>query len=137
MEFDYEEALQRARLNLPESVHLAERFEVPNVRGHIEGNKTVISNMQQIADTLGRPLEHILKFTLKELATPGIARGQLVALGTKVAASRINDKIKQYARLFVICSECGKPDTKLTKEGSISIMQCTACGARKPISSKI
>lgn len=136
MVFDYEQALKRARENLPESVHLAERFEVPNVRGHIQGNKTVISNMQQIADTLGRPIEHLMKFILKELATPGGVHGQLAVFGTKVPASRINDKIKQYARTFVVCAECGKPDTKMTKDGSINIMQCTACGARKPINSK-
>lgn len=129
--------LTRVRNNLPESVHLAERFEIPNIRGHLQGNKTVISNLSQIVEVLGRPIDHLLKFILKELATPGVMQGQLVVLGTKVPASRINEKIRQYAKLFVICNECGKPDTKIVREGSITLIQCMACGARRPTNSKI
>ena len=53
---DYEEMLKKGRSELPESVHNAERFEIPNVLGHIEGNKTIISNFIQIAGVLGRPI---------------------------------------------------------------------------------
>jgi len=67
----YEQLLKRAREQLPQSVFEKERFEIPKVRGHLEGNKTVISNFQQIANTLRRPTEHLLKYVLRELATPG------------------------------------------------------------------
>ena len=56
---------------LPESAHKKERFEVPKVKGHIQGNRTIINNFYQIAQVLGREPEHLLKFVLKELATPG------------------------------------------------------------------
>ena len=134
---EYTKALKRARENLPESVFEKERFELPKVRGHIEGNKTVISNFKQIASTLGRPVEHLLKYVLKELATPGDLRQSGLVMGTKVAASRINDKIKQYADEFVFCHECGKPDTQLLKEGELLYLKCQACGAKKPVKAKI
>ncbi|MFC1728458.1 translation initiation factor IF-2 subunit beta, partial [Nanoarchaeota archaeon] len=67
----YEQLLKRGIKELPEVVTETVRFEVPKVRGHVEGNKTVISNFNQIADVLHRPKEHILKFLQKELATPG------------------------------------------------------------------
>jgi translation initiation factor 2 subunit 2 len=51
-------------------------------------------------------------------------------IGTKVAASRVNQKIRQYANEFVLCPECGKPDTKMEKEGHVTFLKCTACGAR-------
>ena len=68
---DYEKMLEKARKELPESVLKTERFEIPKVKGHIQGNRTIISNFNQIAKTLRREPEHLLKFVLKELAAPG------------------------------------------------------------------
>jgi len=34
---------------------------------------------------------------------------------------------------YVICSECGLPDTKMTKDGRTLMLECEACGARRPI----
>ena len=94
---DYEELLDIGKKQLPERVLAKERFEIPKVIGHIQGNKTVISNFSQIASTIMREPSHLLKFVLKELATPGELQGNLLIIGTKVSASRINDKIKEYA----------------------------------------
>ena len=115
----------------------SERFEIPKVRGHIQGSKTVISNFQQIADTLRRPAEHLLKYILRELATPGELTKTALMMGAKVPASRINEKVQQYVQEFIICKECGKPDTKMTKEGSVSFIKCMACGAKRAVKSKI
>lgn len=134
---DYEKALKRGRENLPEAVFEKERFEIPKVKGHLQGNKTVISNFKQIASTLRRPVEHLMKYVLRELATPGDLRPAGLVMGTKIAASRMNEKIKQYAHEFVLCPECGKPDTQLTKEGELMYMKCQACGSKKPVKSKI
>ena len=41
MKFDYKELLEKGRKELPESLKVtAGRFEIPKVKGHIEGNKT-------------------------------------------------------------------------------------------------
>lgn len=135
---EYDQLLQRAREKLPQSVFEKERFEIPKARGHLEGNKTVITNFMQIANTLRRQPDHLLKYVLKELATPGeISRSGLLVLGAKIPASRINDKIKQYAHEFVLCPDCGKPDTEIKKEGDFSFMKCAACGSKHPVKSKI
>ena len=134
---DYEEMLKDVRGNLPESVFIKERFEIPKVLGHIQGNRTVISNFIQIASTLRRDVDHMLKFVLKELATPGeIKKSGALIMGTKVPASRINDKVRQYAHEFVLCSECGKPDTQLVKEDNLMYLKCTACGSRNVVKGK-
>ncbi len=138
MDILYEKLLDRAREKLPESAKNIERFEVQKVRGHLEGNKTVITNFAQIAEAFRREKEHLLKYLLKELATPGrIERNNNILFGTKVASSRINEKIKQYATEFVICKECGKPDTKFEKESESLFLKCLACGARNPIKARI
>jgi len=135
---EYKKLLEGVRKELPEHVFQKDRFEMPKIRGHIQGNRTVISNFLQIANALGREPENMLKFVLRELATPGeIKKSGSVIIGSKVPASRINEKIKQYANSYVFCYECGKPDTKIEKEGNLSYIKCTACGARHPIRSKI
>ncbi|MBW2989865.1 translation initiation factor IF-2 subunit beta [Candidatus Woesearchaeota archaeon] len=134
----YEELLKKAREQLPKSVFEKERFEIPKVKGHIQGNKTILSNFLQIADILGRPADHLLKYILKELAAPGeVKKSGSVMIGTKIGASRINEKVRQYANTFVLCSECGKPDTKIEKEDKFTFLKCHACGARHPIKTKI
>src|SRR3989344_8672402 len=130
---DYEALLKKAEEELPEHAAGAERFVIDKVLGHIEGNKTVIINLKKIAKDLGRKEEHLLKYLLRELATPGKFMGERVIFGTKVAASIINKKIKKYASEFVFCSECGKPDTILLEEKGIMYLKCQACGVKKPV----
>ncbi len=122
---------------LPESILKKERFEVPKVIGHIQGNKTVISNFHQIAYSLRKDVNHLVKYVLKELAAPGNLTKTALIIGTKVSASRINEKINQYVKGYVLCPECGKPDTKIEKEGNFLFIKCTACGARRSIKSRI
>ena len=130
--------LEDVRKNLPEAVSLKERFEIPKVLGHMQGNRTIISNFLQIASALRRDVEHLLKYTLKELATPGeIKKSGALILGTKVPASRVNEKIRQYANEFVLCFECGKPDTQIVREGELTYMKCIACGAKNIVKAKI
>lgn len=122
---------------MPASVLEKERFEIPSVKGHIEGHKTIISNFLIIAKILRREPEHLLKFVQKELAAPGEIKFGLLVLGSKIAASRINDKIKQYAHEFVLCQNCGKPDTEIKMEGDFAFIKCSACGAKNSVKSKI
>jgi translation initiation factor 2 subunit 2 len=134
---EYEDMLKRAREKLPEIVLTKERFEIPKVKGHLEGNKTVISNFLQIASIFNREIDHFLKYILKELAAPGKIANNILIIGTKVSSVKINEKIQAYAEEFVLCKSCGKPDTKLEKEEGFLYLKCTACGSRYPVKSKI
>ena len=129
--------LKKVRKELPKISSKKERFEIPKVIGHIQGNRTIISNFNHIANALQRKPEHLLKYILKELATPGDLKSTGLLIGRKISSTMINGKIKQYIDLFVICPECKRPDTELLKEGSITFMQCLACGARHPVKTKI
>jgi len=111
-----------------------DRFDIPKVEGHIEGIKTIITNFKQICSYLRRDCNHVLKFLLKELAAPGSMKGDRLVLTRKISSSMINEKIKLYADTYVICKECKKPDTELTKEDRFNFIHCLACGAKKSIS---
>ena len=114
-----------------------ERFEVPVVKGMVEGNKTIISNFGQICSALRREPAHLSKFLSRELATQGIVDGDRLILNRKLGSGMINAKIQRYVNEFVICPECKKPDTELIKEGRFLFLRCLACGAKHPVRSKI
>ncbi len=133
MQASYEELLKRGMKQLPEVVIEISRFEVPKVKGHIQGNKTIISNINEIVEKLRRPVAHLVKFLLKELAAPGELKKNFLVIGAKTPASRINEKISEYVQIYVICPECKKPDTKLKKEGGFTFIVCQACGAKKTV----
>jgi len=127
----YEELLEEAFKNIKPIESKIERFEVPSVEGHIEGNKTIITNFKQICNYIRRDPNHVLKFLLKGLATSGVMRGDRLILMRKVPSRTINEKIKSYVDEFVICKECKKPDTELIKQDNFVFIHCLACGAKR------
>jgi len=98
---------------------------VPKVVGHIQGQRTVLSNVHQIASFLNRDVNDLVKYILRELATPGDLKPKGLILGRKVSAGRINEKVRQFTREFVLCKECGN-SAVIRKDGCEF---CTACGA--------
>jgi len=137
MKVDYKKLLKKGREELPESVKSNERFEIPKAKGHLEGNKTIVTNFTQIANDIRRDPAHLLKFLQRELATPATISNQRLILGRKISAMLINSKIKMYIDIFVLCPDCKKPDTRIVKEEKVLYLKCTACGAKHPIKTKI
>ncbi len=131
---NYKKLLEKAKQSLPKKAVEKERFEIPAVKSHIQGNTTVISNFKQIADYLHRTPAHLLKYILRKLATPGEIKGTgSVIIRSKVPSAKINERIQEYAKEFVECKECGKHDTKLIKEDVGTTLKCLACGAQRAV----
>lgn len=133
----YDALLDRAKLLIPEELSVTERLEIPKVKGHIQGNKTIITNFFQICKILDRLPENVLKFLLKELATRGDVKGTSVLFNNKIHSKKINNKIQKYSEIFVICKECQKPETTLIKDNNLTFLRCQACGAKYTIQYKI
>jgi translation initiation factor 2 subunit 2 len=129
----YEEMLKNAIENLPDQEAGKQRFDVPKVKGHIQGNRTILSNFHIIAKTINRDPEHLLKFILRELASPGELSESAAIIKSKVSSEKVNNKINKYVHEFVICPDCGKPDTILKKEKGLTIKVCHACGSKHPV----
>jgi len=130
---DYEALLEKGIKELPEMAKTTSRYEIPKAKGHIEGNKTIITNFNQIVDMVGKDEQRFLKYILKELATPGKVEGGRLILGRKLNPGMINSKIEQYTKTFVLCYDCGKPDTKLEEVNGILYIKCAACGSKKNV----
>lgn len=134
---EYEQMLDKLYREVKPLDTSSERFEIPKVKGHVEGTKTIIANFSQICGILRRSPDHILKFLSRELAAPGIIDNERLIFNRKLSSKAINEKIGGYVNEFVICKECKKPDTELKKEDRIAFVHCLACGARHPVRSKI
>jgi translation initiation factor 2 subunit 2 len=135
---DYEAMLKRGKDKLPEVSASSERFEMPKVKGQLQGNATVISNFGQIAATLDRPKTHLLKYLSKELAVKGvIKKDQFAIFNSKLSASRVNEKVQQYAEQYVLCKDCKKPETQIQRIGQALFIKCNACGQKHPLKRSI
>ena len=126
---DYKELLKRAKQNLP-AVQQS-RFDIPVAIVSIVKKTTIIKNFADVAKTLRREPNHIAKFLFKELALPGSISGSELALQGKVFPSVINKRLHDYIKEYVLCKECGKPDTNMSREEGITTIKCEACGARR------
>lgn len=129
----YEQLLNQAYDQVKQVEHNGSRFEMPKIEGHFEGRKTILTNFFQIASYIRREPEHFQKFLLKELAAAGQREGDRLVLNIKVPSSKIALKIEQYTKEFVLCKECGKPDTEIIREGRINFIHCLACGAKHSV----
>lgn len=125
--------LDKAREELPEDLGGGERFAVPEAETQKDGNKTVIRNFQEIATVFNREPKHLSKFLLGELGTAGHVEGKTLVLNGTFRRGTINDKLEAYAETYVMCPECGRPDTNMMKEKGVELLKCEACGARTPL----
>lgn len=130
---DYMALLKRAKIACPEVTENHERFEIPELDVLQEGKITVFRNFIDVTDKLRRDPQHLLQFLLKELGAPGNVEGRRAVFKAKINPQNIDDKIQMYTETYVICSECGLPDTKMVKDGRTLMLECEACGARRPI----
>lgn len=133
----YQELLDKAFKSIKTVTGKSERFEIPKALGQVEGATTIITNLPAIASYIRRPVEHLAKFLIKELAIPGSYEKERLILKTRLNSARVNDKIALYVTDIVICPECKKPDTEVVAEKGIKFKHCLACGAKTPIRSRI
>ncbi|MFB6162838.1 MAG: translation initiation factor IF-2 subunit beta [Halococcoides sp.] len=133
---DYDEMLDRGMDETPEIADRSDRFEVPDPEVRQEGNVTVFENFQSVIDHLDREEDHAMKSLQNELGTSGhIDESGRARLTGSFSQRRIDDALDEYVVEFVICSECGLPDTHLEREQGALLVQCEACGARSSTNS--
>lgn len=132
---DYDDMLDRGIEQTPEIDASSERFEMPEPDVRQEGHASVFENFQRVCRDLGRELDHLLKFLQDELGTSAhIDESDRARLTGEFDEDRIGDALEAYVDRFVLCSECGLPDTSIEREQGAEILQCAACGARSPTS---
>ncbi len=135
--YDYDSLLNRVRDAIPENIVARERFEVPKAEIIYEGKNTIIRNFMDIVKRIDRDPMHVYKYLMRELGTAGNIQGDRLILKGRVSSSLIQNRVDSYIKTYVICYECGSPDTELRKEGRVEILVCKACGAIRPVHGKV
>ncbi len=134
--YDYNALLDRSMQSLPEKVTAKERFQMPRGAVFYEGNTTILKNFLEIAGILNRDPQHILSYLLKELGTAGEADGERAIFQGRIPERKVQERIGDYVNRFVLCRECGRPDTKLIKKNRTLLLKCEACGAVHPVKAR-
>lgn len=132
---DYDELLDRGIEATPDIEGQTDRFSIPDPAVRPEGHVTVYENFPETVDALDRDPDHVFKFLQNELGTSGhIDEAGRARLTGDFNARRVKGTIEDYADEFVICPECGLPDTRLEREKGALMLRCEACGARSSTS---
>jgi putative translation initiation factor aIF-2 beta subunit len=128
----YEEMLNDAYKKVTRT-EIAERFEIPKVKGHHAGVRTIITNFNQIVAHIRRNADHFTKALAKSLASSFETKGERLILSRKLSSKEINQKIEDYVKEFVLCAKCKKPDTELIEEKGKTFIHCLACGNKREV----
>jgi translation initiation factor 2 subunit 2 len=130
---DYDVALDRAYEALPERTASQERLQVPDAAVQADGAFTRLTNINAIADALSRDPEHVHRFVQREFGTNGEFDGERSRYNGEFDERDFEAALDSYADEYVLCSECGLPDTKLVTEDRTQMLRCEACGAFRPV----
>jgi translation initiation factor 2 subunit 2 len=130
---DYKVLLEKAYSKVKKIEKSSERFEIPKLEGRVENKSTIITNINEIAEKIRRPVDNIIKFLQRELAAPVRMNSSKMIINSKINSSRVNEKLNLYVKEFVLCPVCAKPDTEIVSEKQVKIKHCLACGAKSPI----
>ncbi|MEE9323291.1 MAG: translation initiation factor IF-2 subunit beta [Candidatus Aenigmarchaeota archaeon] len=126
----YEKLLDQAFGKLPKKSESGERFQMPKASILPAGARTIVTNFVEIANSLRRKPDHLQKFLLKELATSGELKENRLVVQGRFRSDVVDRKIELYAKEYVFCHDCNKPDTKFVKEDRHLFLKCEACGSR-------
>mmetsp|Transcript_169 Transcript_169/g.200 ORF Transcript_169/g.200 Transcript_169/m.200 type:complete len:420 (-) Transcript_169:191-1450(-) len=115
------------------------RYKMPVVYGKVEGRgngiKTVIPNISEVALALHRPPGEVNKFFGCELGaqtTYNTDTDRAVVNGSH-SDKVLQDMIHRYIEVFVICPNCGLPETDYKIKNGLIHHKCAACGAKEMV----
>merc|ERR1712045_97416 len=111
------------------------RYKMPLVYGKVEGRgngiKTVIPNISEVSLSLHRDAGEVNKFFGCELGAQtsfNVKDDRAVVNGSHTDAA-LQAMIHKYVEGFVLCPQCGLPETKYKIKGGCIYHNCAACGA--------
>ena len=115
------------------------RYKMPSVYGKIEGRgngiKTVIPNISEVALALHREPGEVNKFFGTELGaqtTYNADTDRAVVNGAHTDLV-LQEAIKKYIDVFVLCPQCGLPETDYKIKSGCIYHKCMACGAKEMV----
>ncbi|KAJ1918877.1 Transcriptional regulator [Mycoemilia scoparia] len=123
------------RENNPDLIGEKRKFTIVPPQMVRDGSKkSIFANTQDIANRLGRPLEHLIEFIFAELGTSGSKdkNGSLIIKG-RFQQKQMETVLRKYIIEYVTCKTCKSGDTELLKENRITYVKCRICGSSRSV----
>lgn len=108
------------------------RYKMPDLVIKIEGIKTRIVNIEQIAKALSRESYELMKYFAYELGT----NVKDNALNGTFSHNDLSNLLSLYIDTFVLCYNCENPETKYIVMKQKLGMSCKACGNISEVTSQ-
>jgi translation initiation factor 2 subunit 2 len=126
---NYEDLLTQAFETMPEVTSTHSRWSLPEPKVRSEGNVTVYENFKNTVEILNREADLVLKFLQNEFGTSAnIDDTGRARLTGSFSTDRVFSVIKSFSQAYVICPDCGLPDTKLQEKNNSLMLHCEGCG---------
>lgn len=119
------------------------RYKMERLQSKIEGKgngiKTVVVNLNSVAQSLSRPPAYVIKYFGFELGAQANAKpsdDRWIINGAH-DAPKLQDYLDGFIAKFVLCKKCKNPETDITIKDENIILDCKACGQRSDVDPRL
>ncbi|KAJ5137768.1 hypothetical protein N7526_004001 [Penicillium atrosanguineum] len=119
------------------------RYKMEKIQSKIEGKgngiKTVIVNLNSVAQSLARPPAYVIKYFGFELGAQANAKptDERWIINGAHDASKLQDYLDGFISKFVLCKKCKNPKTEVSIKDDKIILDCKACGQRTDVDPRL
>ncbi|KAL5333923.1 domain found in IF2B/IF5-domain-containing protein [Aspergillus crustosus] len=119
------------------------RYKMEPLHSKIEGKgngiKTVVVNLNSVAQSLSRPPAYVIKYFGFELGAQANAKptdDRWIINGAH-DARKLQDYLDGFISKFVLCKKCKNPETDVTIKDEKITLDCKACGQRSDVDPRL
>ncbi|RAK96344.1 translation initiation factor eIF5 [Aspergillus ibericus CBS 121593] len=119
------------------------RYKMERLQSKIEGKgngiKTVVVNLNSVAQSLSRPPAYVIKYFGFELGAQANAKptdDRWIINGAH-DAPKLQDYLDGFISKFVLCKKCKNPETDVVVKDEKISLDCKACGQRSEVDSRL
>ncbi|KAL4867416.1 hypothetical protein BDV12DRAFT_171386 [Aspergillus spectabilis] len=119
------------------------RYKMEPLHSKIEGKgngiKTVVVNLNSVAQSLSRPPAYVIKYFGFELGAQANAKptdDRWIINGAH-DAKKLQDYLDGFISKFVLCKKCKNPETDVIIKDEKIILDCKACGQRSDVDPRL
>ncbi|KAL1964992.1 hypothetical protein VTN77DRAFT_6192 [Rasamsonia byssochlamydoides] len=119
------------------------RYKMEKIQSKIEGKgngiKTVVVNLNSVAQSLSRPPEYVIKYFGFELGAQANAKptdDRWIINGAH-DAKKLQDYLDGFIAKFVLCKKCKNPETDVVIKDNRILLDCKACGQRSEVDPRL
>jgi translation initiation factor 5 len=119
-----------SKINVDPNKFGADRYQMPPVEIRSQkNNKTYFTNADEVANSLNRSSEELLKYIGYALSTQLNVNQK--AINGVYTPEKMQETVYDYIRSYVLCPTCNNPETQIGMSSSKKLkIGCIACGAR-------